>query len=193
MSARLFALVREHDVSGISGTGVVAEGVEFSDGTVVLRWLQAGTARPDHVKPTTVVHDDIDSVIGLHAHNGATRIVYVDEVDGRRYETALEGYCPMGCGATLYRSPNGYTVCGNADCPDFIAATRILDDEETEHAVQVGTVGWTIRHPLRERLGDALTLCTLNEHMSSYRPGAVKPGLYRAGQGENGWFLGLIP
>jgi hypothetical protein len=71
---RTFRLVRNTDVTGISGTGVVAEGVEFTDKTVVLRWLKAGTARPDHVRPTTVMHDDIDSVLGLHSHNGATQI-----------------------------------------------------------------------------------------------------------------------
>jgi hypothetical protein len=71
---RTFRLVRHQDITGISGTGVVAEGVEFTDGTVVLRWLKAGTTRPDHVKPTTVLHDDVDSVLGLHSHNGATQI-----------------------------------------------------------------------------------------------------------------------
>ena len=71
-----FQLVRHTDVTGISGTGVVAEGVEFSDGTVVMRWLKAGTARPDHVKPTTVIHDDIESVIGLHSHDGKTEIMW---------------------------------------------------------------------------------------------------------------------
>lgn len=71
---RVGRLVRDEDVTGISGTGIVAELVEFTDGTVVMRWLKAGTARPDHVKPTTVLHDDVDSVLGLHGHNGATRI-----------------------------------------------------------------------------------------------------------------------
>lgn len=73
---RTFNLLRDEDVTGISGTGVVAEGVIFSDGTVAMRWLKTGTARPDHrVKPTTVIHDDIDSVAGLHSHDGRTRIV----------------------------------------------------------------------------------------------------------------------
>ncbi|MGH6691348.1 MAG: hypothetical protein ACREF4_11810 [Gammaproteobacteria bacterium] len=76
MSARLFSLIREEDVTGISGTGKVAEGVEFSDGTVVMRWLKAGTARPDVVKPTTVVHDGIASVEALHGHDGRTRVVW---------------------------------------------------------------------------------------------------------------------
>lgn len=75
---RRFDLVRTTDVTGISGTGRVAEGVEFSDGTVVLRWLKAGTARPEHVKPTTVLHDNIDSVVGLHGHAGATKVFWID-------------------------------------------------------------------------------------------------------------------
>ena len=75
---RRFNLVRDTDVTGISGTGVVAEGVEFTDGTVVMRWVKAGTTRPDHVRPTTVVHDDIESVVGLHGHNGATRVDWLD-------------------------------------------------------------------------------------------------------------------
>ena len=45
MAMRVFALIRDVDVSGVSGTGVVAEGVQFSDGTCVLRWT-ASTARP---------------------------------------------------------------------------------------------------------------------------------------------------
>lgn len=73
-----FQLIRQHDVTGISGTGLVAEGVQFSDGTVVMRWLKSGTSRPEHVKPTTVVHDDIDSVIALHGHGGATFVRWVE-------------------------------------------------------------------------------------------------------------------
>jgi len=76
--ARRFHLHRRSDITGISGTGVVAEGIQFTDGTVVVRWLTAGTARPEHVKPTTVIHGDIDSVIGLHGHNGATEVVWDD-------------------------------------------------------------------------------------------------------------------
>lgn len=77
-SPRRFQLVRHADVTGISGTGVVAEGVQFTDGTVVVRWLKTGTTRPEHVKPTTVVHDDIASVIGLHGHGGATVVEWLD-------------------------------------------------------------------------------------------------------------------
>jgi hypothetical protein len=76
---RRFTLVRRVDVTGISGTGVVAEGVQFSDGTTVLRWLTAGTARPDVVRPTTVVHEDVGSVLALHGHGGSSTIEWLDE------------------------------------------------------------------------------------------------------------------
>lgn len=35
---RTFELVRYRDPSGVSGTGVVAEGCLFTDGSVALRW-----------------------------------------------------------------------------------------------------------------------------------------------------------
>lgn len=79
---RRFHLIRDMDVTGISGTGVVAEGVEFTDGTTVLRWLSAGTARPDVVRPTTVVHESVASVLALHGHGGATRVEFLESADG---------------------------------------------------------------------------------------------------------------
>jgi hypothetical protein len=69
---KTFLLERYDDVSGISGTGVVAEGVVFSDGTVVLRWI--GGAHH-----TTAVHDDLHSVETIHGHHGATKIVFTDD------------------------------------------------------------------------------------------------------------------
>lgn len=70
MSVRAFELVRHQDQSGISGTGVVAEGVEFSDGVVALRWLSAW--------PTSVVFHErgMESVLAVHGHGGKTEVVY---------------------------------------------------------------------------------------------------------------------
>lgn len=64
---RTFNLVRHTDVSGISGTGVVAQGVEFNDGTVAMRWI-TGEHR------STVLWDDIESVVAIHGHGGATEL-----------------------------------------------------------------------------------------------------------------------
>lgn len=68
---RLFRLERDADITGVSGTGVVAEGVEFSDGTVALRWCGAW--------PTSVVFHDrgMQAVESVHGHGGATRIVWL--------------------------------------------------------------------------------------------------------------------
>lgn len=70
---RAFRLVRDTDVSGISGTGVVAEGVEFSSGVVALTWLSEW--------PTSVVFHDrgMDSVEAIHGHGGATRVAFQPE------------------------------------------------------------------------------------------------------------------
>lgn len=72
-----FRLVRMADLTGISGTGVVAEGVEFSDGTVVLRWLGDW--------PTSVVFHDrgMESVRHIHGHNGSTVIDWLDPPEER--------------------------------------------------------------------------------------------------------------
>lgn len=70
MMARLFQLVRHVDVTGVSGTGIVAEGVEFGDGSVAVRW--AGEF------PTTTVWDAIESVIAVHGHSGSTEVRWLD-------------------------------------------------------------------------------------------------------------------
>lgn len=67
---RRFVLFRDHDVSGVSGTGHVANGVQFPDGTCVYRWA-TGTA-------TTNVADCIEDIEAIHGHGGATRVVWID-------------------------------------------------------------------------------------------------------------------
>lgn len=71
--AQPFILMRTTDVSGVSGTGIVADGVAFPDGTVALRWRGGN--------PTSVVfHDNgVASVEAIHGHGGATRLVWLAE------------------------------------------------------------------------------------------------------------------
>lgn len=71
---RLFQLQRDEDPTGISGTGVVADGVEFGDGTVVIRWRGE--------RPSTVVWEDISAAEAVHGHVGATQFVFLGH-DGR--------------------------------------------------------------------------------------------------------------
>jgi hypothetical protein len=70
-AARLFTLERDTDISGVSGTGTVADGVVWPDGTVTIRW------RGD--LPSTVNWAELAHAEAIHGHDGATRIVFVDE------------------------------------------------------------------------------------------------------------------
>jgi hypothetical protein len=67
-----FVLRRKVDVSGISGTGIVADGVIFGDLKTVTRWRggPSGVAQ-------TCVWDSPDHVMKVHGHNGATEIEIV--------------------------------------------------------------------------------------------------------------------
>lgn len=69
---RRFILYRDVDVSGYSGTGVVVEGIQFSDGTVAMRWRSE--------EATTVIAENIDKIVKIHGHDGATRLVWVDAI-----------------------------------------------------------------------------------------------------------------
>ncbi len=69
--SRRFHLLRHHDVIGVSGEGVVADGILWPDGTASVRW------RGDH--PSVVFWDRGQvSVDHVHGHGGYTEIVWVD-------------------------------------------------------------------------------------------------------------------
>lgn len=69
---RRFVLNRLEDETGISGVGLVAQGVEFEDGQCVLRWLT------EH--RSTAVYPSVDTLLHLHGHSGKTRVDWVDGV-----------------------------------------------------------------------------------------------------------------
>ena len=68
---RRFQLVRHDDVSGASGTGVVAEGVEHRDDTVHYRWLTAPR--------TSQIAGSIHDVRHIHGHGGKTTVRWLDD------------------------------------------------------------------------------------------------------------------
>lgn len=67
---RVFNLHRTEDESGVSGTGVVTEGVEFSDGTCVMRWLTS--------TKSTAFYNNIHELVQIHGHEGRTVAVFDD-------------------------------------------------------------------------------------------------------------------
>jgi hypothetical protein len=67
---RLFVLQRIVDESGISGTGRVADGVLWTDGTVCMRWRT-------HTRSVSF-YDSLNDVINIHGHNGKTQVKFLD-------------------------------------------------------------------------------------------------------------------
>lgn len=67
---RRFYLQRHTDVSGVSGTGRVADGILWPDNTVSIRWLGD--------RPSTVFWDRLEDAVTVHGHGGATVIVWLD-------------------------------------------------------------------------------------------------------------------
>lgn len=82
------------------------------------------------------------------------------EDSGRR---RVQGNCPWGCGETLFLSGHGVIECVRPECVAPVASTAILWERETEHVVTFGSDGYQAKHPLRERVGDALLGCDIGE------------------------------
>jgi hypothetical protein len=64
-----FVLVRSEDASGVSGIGIVAEGVQFHDGQCVLSWF-------GH-HHSVAVYPSIDTLIAIHGHEGRTVVEWL--------------------------------------------------------------------------------------------------------------------
>jgi hypothetical protein len=101
---RRFVFIRDEDETGISGEGLVVEGVQYSDGHCAYRWMT------EH--QTDQLAEDIERLHAIHGHGGRTRIVFLDTEGGAPIPEAIHEvhplsieaqarwgrYCP-GCGA----------------------------------------------------------------------------------------------
>lgn len=68
---RTFHLVRDEDGTGISGVGVIAEGVEFTDGSCVLHWLTDYN--------TFGYYHGMADLLAVYGHSEKTRIAFLDQ------------------------------------------------------------------------------------------------------------------
>jgi len=116
---RLFHLQRTTDITGVSGTGRVADGVLWPDQTVSIRW------RGD--RPSTVFWDRLEDAEQVHGHGGATRIIWDDEPMAQRLARIAQAH-------TKHIDQHGGTTgecteCGEtAPCPTWIWATTTVRD-----------------------------------------------------------------
>ena len=78
----IYLLMRDEDVSGRSGIGVVAEVFEASTGSVHLFWRREpfGETR----------YSNLAELLSVHGHGGRTYLVMIHEVTSEMLELALE-------------------------------------------------------------------------------------------------------
>jgi hypothetical protein len=69
-AVKRFELVRHEDITGVTGTGVVAEGVQWSNGQVTVCW------RGEH--SSIVIWPSMEDAMAIHGYDGATEAVWRD-------------------------------------------------------------------------------------------------------------------
>jgi hypothetical protein len=88
---KLFHFYRKEDHSGVSGTGPVVEGVQFTNGWCAIRWMSSMSS--------ICFYQSIEEVQKIHGHGGKTEIVIHDfeplrrrraPDSNRRFEMLLE-------------------------------------------------------------------------------------------------------
>ena len=82
---RRFVMERDRDVSGVSGTGTVLEGVLFSTGVVVIHWL---TPPP---RGSISVFDSLDQFLSIHVRPHPLNHTILEFEDGERVACGESG------------------------------------------------------------------------------------------------------
>lgn len=54
----------------MSGTGLVAEGVQFENGKCAMSWRTQYSS--------VAIYDDIETLIAIHEHQGRTKVVWIE-------------------------------------------------------------------------------------------------------------------
>jgi hypothetical protein len=72
MAAKVFYLVRFEDPTGTSGEGIVAEGIQFSQGDAMVKWK--GDYPCFHWWPKGWQHTSL-----IHGHGGKSKVVWADD------------------------------------------------------------------------------------------------------------------
>ena len=115
--------------------------------------------------------------------------------DSGAIDRRIEGRCPM-CGKdSLFIAAGGYVTCAFIECPNPTGLSDIIGDTEIEHVVlfepyrRGHRAGFVIRHPLRERLNNALMTCALGVYIAGMDHTRVAAGKYRVspGPGRHTW------
>lgn len=79
----------------------------------------------------------------------------------------IKGFCPFGCGETLFIGTENRILCSKLSCPQPEAVDMLLQEaKETRHIVNIVERGSiTIQHPVMERCGGELFSCTVTPRL----------------------------
>jgi len=69
---KTFHLLRTEDESGVSGTGIIAEGSMDHNGTCFLSWLTK--------YQSWGIYPSLEVLVAIHGHGGATKVVFDEPV-----------------------------------------------------------------------------------------------------------------
>lgn len=125
MIPRVFKLWRVVDETGISGTGLIAEGVLFSDGTCALRWLTKHRS--------TALYEDLKTLVAIHGHDGKTQVRFpaltVEErKDGEHLHCCLHCHHPL---LDHWGDNCGGCMSGRCDCTLLSHPERVPPEART--------------------------------------------------------------
>lgn len=87
---RRFHLIRTEDVTGTSGTGQIAEGVETSSDKVLMEW----TCEP---ASSVCVYASLEDLLKIHGHEGRTTIEWLDKATPELVECLNGLHEPQVC------------------------------------------------------------------------------------------------
>ena len=101
----------------------------------------------------------------------------------------VEGYCPM-CGRAALIKMGSRLMCTDDRCPNPLGLHILLQNRMiSDHLVRVGEDGFSVQHPMRERLNGELFVCGLHVGLSQAEEAPVEPGLYVATLVNDAWDL----
>lgn len=107
-----FRLVRTEDESGVSGTGHVADGVRFADGSAALRWRTR--------YQSTAVYASMADLIAIHGHGGKTEVRWLDREPTEAFLRAVTDCIQDSCENAPFASVGGLDKREDMTAPAYI-------------------------------------------------------------------------
>lgn len=160
---------REDAIEAVMNTGKTQEQAEAFLAIMASAFRRRGWAEGEPLNPDEV-GEKLDAFLGGELDRAKESILHPH----------VAGFCPACGQELLVLTDTGHIICALSDCPNQGAVDDLLDDRETGHVVVFGETEFTIRHPLIERLDDALLDCDLHRIIAGLDGPPVQPGRYRA-------------